>query len=152
MAPYRPRRSAYRKARIPHTRKMRLYKNLPMRFPKPSNLLSKSQYCDFELTSIVAMKSRGPITSPQEASVCFPRFDYGNVNNELYGFDSSPLWDRLVRVFEEYAIKGFRMEYLPTNYVGSQEVGDQVANKGAIIKAFVYQDLNTRDIRAYSTD
>ena len=46
-----------------------------------------------------------------------------------------------------------RLEYIPTNYVGSQEVdGNTVVNKGAIIKALVYQDLNTRLIGGYATD
>ena len=42
-----------------YSRRMRLYRNLPKSYPRPGNLLIKSQYCDFELTHLVPMVAAG---------------------------------------------------------------------------------------------
>lgn len=49
----------------------------------------------------------------------FSRFDWSGIISNVIGFNSAPLWDKIKRVFEEYAIKGFRLEWIPTNMVGS---------------------------------
>ena len=103
-----------------YAKKMRLYKNMPKSYPRPGTLLGKSQYCDFELTSLFELTS-GVGLNPVITQKVFSRYDYGGIVQSVEGFNSAPIWLRLLRVFEEYAIKGFRLEYIPTNYVGSQE-------------------------------
>lgn len=154
MVPYRPRRAFKKASRYSHARKMRLYKNMPVSIPRPGTLLSKSQYCDFELVTLVPLITNGDQTEVRTVTRTFARFNYGTGSaTQLYGFNQADMWNRIARVFEEYAIKGMRLEYVPTNYVGSQEIsGQQIVNKGAIIRTFVYQDLNTRQIGGYSTD
>lgn len=100
-----------------YAKSMRLYRNMPRSFPKASNLLIKSQYCDFELTHLVPMEAVSG--QAQERTFVFSRYDWSGIVQSVVGFDSAPLWTRIRRVFEEYAVKGFRLEYIPTNVVGS---------------------------------
>lgn len=133
-----------------YAKRMRLMKNMPKSYPRPGNLLVKSQYCDFDLTQVFELTS-GVGLNPVITQKVFTRYDFGGIVQQVEGFNSAPLWTRIRRVFEEYAVKGFRLEYIPTNYVGSQDgSGAQTTNKGGIVQAYVYQDLNTYNIGGYS--
>lgn len=77
MVAYRPKRAHKKAGRMSHNRRMRLYKNMPVSIPRSGTLLSKSQYCDFELCTLVEIKtSDGPL-NPTESTRVFTRFDYG---------------------------------------------------------------------------
>ena len=119
--PARPTSKRVRKARDKgYLKRQRLQRNLPMSYPRPSNLLVKSQYCDFECSLLVPIEAGAPPQANplQTTTKVFSRFDNEGIIGPNFGFNSAPLWSKIRNVFEEYAIKGFRLEYLPTNTVG----------------------------------
>lgn len=61
-----------------HAKRMRLYKNMPKSYPRPGTLLGKSQYCDFELTSLFELTS-GVGLNPVITQKVFSRYDYGGI-------------------------------------------------------------------------
>ena len=86
-----------------------------------------------------------PIRGVADVTVTFSRFDYKNLSNSsVYGINSPSLWDRAAALFEAYAVKGFTLEYIPTNFV-AVEGGAPILTSG-----YVYQDLNTYNIANYN--
>lgn len=81
----------------------------------------------------------------------FSRFDYSGIVANVYGINDPPLWARTAPLFEEYAVTGFKLEYIPTNLKGIT-VAQQpnVINIGVIYDTLVYQDLNTYNTSGYT--
>ena len=66
-----------------------------------------------------------------------------------YGINTPPLWRRASPLFEEYAVKGFRFEYIPTNVMGMAE--DQAQSpSGVIVSTQLFQDVNTINITGWN--
>lgn len=118
--PARPTSKRVKKARDKgYLKRQRLHRNLPMSYPRASNLLVKSQYCDFECTRLLPVNSNAPADpNVSEKTLTFARYDWEGIIGDNYGFNSAPLWAKIRNVFEEVAVKGFRLEWLPTNTVG----------------------------------
>ena len=72
-----PRRRARKARGSSRARKMRLYKNMPVSYPRSGTLLDKSQYCDFELVTLVQLQTSAGPTATTETTRVFTRFDYG---------------------------------------------------------------------------
>lgn len=73
------------------------------------------QYCDFEMTDFI------PVRGIPDSTLCFSRYDYRNLSgSQVFGINSPSLWDRAAVLFEAYAVKGFTLEWIPTNIVASE--------------------------------
>ena len=66
---------------------------------------------------------RTGINGTGETIYAFSRMDWASLvpGSTQYGINTPPLWARADRLFEEYAVKGFRLEYIPTNVMGMAE-------------------------------
>lgn len=50
-----------------------------------------------------------------EDDYVFSRFDYEDLNNTTtYGINTSTRWDQVVRNYEEYAVTGFKVKWIPS--------------------------------------
>lgn len=81
--------------------------------------------------------------------------DFQGIIQNVYGINSPPLWARTSRLFEEYAVKGFRFEYIPSNLRGLGPVPPNVvgsAPSGGLAHARIWEDINTYNIGGYSVD
>lgn len=105
---------------------------------RTTNLLQKSQYCDFEMSAYV------PVRGVPAVTLVFSRFDYEGIIQNVYGINTPPLWDRAAQLFEAYAVKGFSLEWVPTNVSSTTQTGPIITD------GFIYQDLNTYNIGGYS--
>ena len=106
---------------------------------KANNLLVKSQYCDFAMSFVREMK-------PQDVGFTtevFSRFDFQGLVTNVWGINSPPLWARAAPLFEEYAVKGLTLEWLPSNQVAA------VNTAPLLVTGFIYQDINTYNIGNY---
>lgn len=54
-----------------------------------------------------------------EQKLAFSRYDFGGIVQNVNGFNNTPLWPRASALFEEYAVTGFRFEYIPSNGRGT---------------------------------
>lgn len=77
----------------------------------------------------------------------FARYDQGGIVTGVQGVNTPPLFARCARLFEEYAVKGFSLEWAPNNIIPT-ESGQGIQNILGV--AYVYQDLNTFNIASYS--
>jgi len=114
--------------------RQRVQRNLPVSYPRPSNMLVKSQYCDFEMPLLVPIQAVAGIDV--ERSTTFSRYDFGGIIASVWGFNNSPLWRRIRTVFEEYAVKGFRLEWIPGNIDGRVDTNTTV--QGSVSTAYVF--------------
>lgn len=119
--------------------------------PRIDTLLSKVQYCDFALA--LAIQPPGIPGPNVDATYVFSRFDFEGIVQSVYGINSTPLWPRVSPLFEEYAVKGFRFEYIPSNLRGVGPIPPNVVGSsasGGLGNARIYEDLNTYNIAGYT--
>lgn len=86
-----------------------------------------------------------PIRGVTDSTTVFARYDYEGIVANVFGINSPALWNRASLLFEEYAVKGFSLEWTPTNIVSD--------GTGPVLSSgYVYQDLNTYNIAGYNDD
>lgn len=51
------------------------------------------------------------------------RYDYAGIIANVYGINTPALFNRAAQLFEEYAVKGFSLEWTPTNLVATDAQG-----------------------------
>lgn len=66
----------------------------------------------------------------------------------MFGFNNTPRWDQVKLDYEQIAITGMKMEYIPTNARGIQFSG----TGGQIGKLWFSSDLNTYNLAPVSDD
>lgn len=81
--------------------------------PRTDTLLAKVQYCNFKLTVVI------PIVGSQQAPLfvaVFHRYDYASVGQpEIHGLNKASLFTSISKIFEEYAVTGFRLDFTPAS-------------------------------------
>lgn len=80
-----------------------------------STLLAKVAYVSLPFVFVT-----GPIAGDNDFtySAGFSRFDFEKLpaaSTTVFGINSTPLWDRIRPLFEEYAVTGFKLEFIPSN-------------------------------------
>lgn len=78
----------------------------------------------------------------------YARYDQGGIIANVKGVNTPTLFARCARLFEEYAVKGFSLEWSPNNVIPTDGGASGVTNILGV--AYVYQDLNTYDTGNYS--
>lgn len=85
--------------------------------------------------------------------------DVGAVHPLVHGFDTSPRWGKTYANYEEYAVKGLSIKWIPGNFKGGQsqnvssDVTGQISSSihtNLISPMFVYFDIDTYDTHAYT--
>jgi len=49
------------------------------------------------------------IAGPSDFTALFSRFDFAGLVTTNFGINSSPMFNNLAKIFEEYAVTGFRL-------------------------------------------
>ena len=49
--------------------------------------------------------------------------DYAGIVSQVYGINSPAGWANAASFFDEYAVTGFRLEWIPSNVVGVVSTG-----------------------------
>ena len=141
----------HRKRSVKRHGKSAMYKMQPYRpatsIPRTPTLLKKVGYANFKLHYLKDIFT-------DEASFTlkynWSRMDYANLNGlEVMGFNLSPVWPRIKFMFEEYAITGMRIQYIPSNLAGLTD--STLAKKGVMTQLILFEDLNTYDITTKTT-
>lgn len=78
----------------------------------------------------------------------YARFDQGGIVANVKGVNNPPLFTRCARLFEEYAVKGFSLEWSPNSVIPTDGGATGVVNVLGV--GYVFQDLNTYNISGYS--
>lgn len=108
-------------------------------------MLARTQYCEFELTDFLNLSATG-----NETTQVYSRFDQGGIVTGVRGVNTPTLYARCARLFEEYAVKGFSLEWSPNNIIPT-DISGQSGNqpKNVLGVAYVYQDINSFNIANY---
>lgn len=120
--------------------------------PRADTLLKKTQYVDFQLVQTWPV---GRVTAENYPFVlAFSRYDYGGIIASVNGFNNTPLWPRVKPLFEEYAITGFRFEYIPSNGRGMvfNSSATAISSGQLISECQIWEDINTYNIASYTPD
>lgn len=115
-------------------------------------MLKKTQYVDFQLVQTWPV---GRVTAENYPFVlAFSRYDYGGIIASVNGFNNTPLWPRVKPLFEEYAITGFRFEYIPSNGRGMvfNSSATAISSGQLISECQIWEDINTYNIAGYTAD
>jgi len=127
------------------TRRKRTYRRHKNR--RGSKLLKQLRYFDHKLTGIIVVKADDLPSQQQEKTYVFSRFDYKGIIANVIGINSPPRWTQVRKNYEEYAVKGLSVKWIPTNMVGI-DTGSQVY--GQINQLWTYEDVDTYDIGGYT--
>jgi len=68
------------------------------------------------------------------------------------GFDSADRWANTYRQYEEYAITGMKMKWIPGNIRGGVVTDGTAAGASWIGSMFLYFDTDTYDTSTYDKD
>lgn len=96
------------------------------------------------------MEVFGSLQGQQEASrtYVFSRFDFAGLVADVYGVDSCQRFDRVKGNYEQYAVNGFKFEFIPTTTVGVIPQAGYDPN-GTILYAWTFEDVDTYNIANY---
>lgn len=86
-----------------------------------------------------------PGTVKRDFSVAFARFQTAALVTSVYGFNSSAKWASVSQNWEQCAIKGMSLRYMPGNLKGQVDVNAGVNEEGQVNNMLVYEDINTYD-------
>lgn len=131
-----PKRRGYRKRR--GARRRRAARNAP--------ILRRILYAPAKCTSIIEVTTSGSGASTIAKS--FARFQPQALVAEQYGFNSSQRWSQMSRNWEEFAVTGMRIEWIPTNLVGMSPDGSTVV--GQIKGLWMFDDIDTYNTNNYT--
>ena len=109
-------------------------------------LLGKVHYYEIPMTMVISNEdSAGPVTFRKG----FSRFNFKDLDNTtVFGINSPPIWARAITMFDEYAITGFRIEYIPSNIMGSViGTANSPIGMASIGPVTIFEDLNTYSIQ-----
>ena len=131
------------------TRQLKKY-GYPVTVPRPMTLLQKVPYVDLKLDQMINVAPSSQGTGIVSTYV-FSRMDFGGIISQVIGINNPSGWSRAANFFDEYAVTGFRLEWIPSNIVGVVQTGGALpAPTGVIYQSHFYEDLNTYNIAAWS--
>lgn len=81
-------------------------------------------------------------------TIVYARYDQGGIVSGVKGVNTPALYARCARLFEEYAVKGFSLEWSPNSIIPTDGGASGIVNILGV--AYIYQDLNTYDTSGYS--
>ena len=78
--------------------------------PRADTLLSKLDYYDFQLDTVINVGNNNPSSGFIDQVFCFSRFDYASLGGaNVVGINSTGLWANLFDKYNQYAVKGVRL-------------------------------------------
>lgn len=96
-------------------RKARRYKK-KRRFSKRKQPLRSQRYCSARVDNILPLTGGG---NPQANAIGFAWMQKEAVVSNIYGHTACARYQQLVRDYEQYAITGMRISWIPTNLRGA---------------------------------
>lgn len=80
----------------------------------PSNtLLKQMRYFKHKLVGLVPVQLGGG--NGNRSNVIFARYDYAGIIGSNYGINSPARWAQVAKNYEQYAVTGFKVKYIPTS-------------------------------------
>jgi len=89
----------------------------------------------------------GPAGGSGDIRFGISRMDFSNIAGTVKGVDETTRFQQLYRLYEQYAITGLVIEYMPGNIVGR---GGITAPDGVVGRLWAYDDINTYDTTSLS--
>ena len=80
--------------------------------------------------------------------------DYSGIIANVFGINTSPSWSGFASSFDEYAVTGFRLEFIPGSVTGTGQQlapGNNPVASAAISPCQVFEDLNSYNISGWNT-
>lgn len=115
---------------------------------RPRNtILNRVRYYPQKLTGIIRVEAGTALTGSK--TFVFSRYDYSGIVSANYGVNSAPRWAAVHSNYEQYAVTGFALKWIPTNGVGT--TGNANVS-GLISAAQVWEDIDSIAIGNYSDD
>ncbi len=146
---YKPKRRHHSRFRKRGLNAMRAYKPATS-IPRTSTLLKQTVYASFKCHSLKDIYTELDSTT---LTFNWSRMDYGGLGSptalDVQGFNQTPVWPRIKMMFEQYAVTGMRIQYIPSNLAGLTD--STQAKKGVMTQLILFEDLNTYDITTKST-
>lgn len=87
----------------------------------------------------------------------FSRYDYeGLFSQSNYGVNSGPRWAAVKKNYEQYAVTGLKVKYIPTGVMptissGSQSAANPLLNFG-VKSLFLFEDVDNYKIASYTEE
>ena len=101
-----------------------------------------------KMTRVVTVTLAGSL--PDVYAVGFAWQQPAGVLANIYGFDSSTRWTQTYRNYEQFAVTGMKLKWIPGNVRGSANPGNVSQVASQIGPIFTYTDIDSYDILAYN--
>lgn len=85
----------------------------------------------------------------------FSRYDYAGVVVGVYGVNTPHRFDQVKKNYEEYAVTGFKLKYIPSNVRGGVVQDSSLSNittRGSVNMLWSFEDINTYNINGLASD
>lgn len=100
------------------------------------------------MTLVVPIKLSGAL--PLDYSVGFAWQQPGGLTSNINGFDNSPRWANTYKNYEQFAVTGMSLKWIPGNIRGVANPS-QNQNVGSFVgPVFLYSDIDTYNTLAYT--
>lgn len=102
------------------------------------------------MSTVIPIKLTGAV--PADYSVGFAWQQPGGLVTNVYGFDNTARWTQCYKNYEQYAITGLKLKWIPGNFVGTADPGSNNKVGSFTGPMFLYSDIDTFNTLGYSAD
>lgn len=95
----------------------------PRRYKKSTGIAAKARYFKHKMTSLVPIRTGASQSGSASYHFHLQQPSGADAANSGYGFDGSARWATTYKNYEEYAVTGMKVKYIPTNTRGGISSG-----------------------------
>lgn len=116
---------------------------------KIAPLAMAPRYFNHKCTGIIRVDGSIAGATAGQNDYTFSRFDYQGIIANVIGINSPPRWAQVKRNYEQYAVTGFAVKFVPANNQGLI-LQPGVSPTGSIRFLWTYEDVDTYDTGNYT--